>query len=237
MSLKSRIVSITMGIIIVIGAGSIIYVWLSFRNLTKSEVERVGVTITTVFSRQASKPLIEDDFASLNSLVDETKRLSKDISYILVIDKEGKAVAHTFTKIPPNLMSVKSVPSNKKYSVATVKVDGNTVYDVGVPILGGTLGVARIGFTQKFLMQYLKGMVRGMMISIVVILLIGVFAGLYTARSISQPILHLVDVTERISMGEADVSIDIHSKDEIGKLAESIRRMAASIKIAMKRLT
>jgi HAMP domain-containing protein len=237
MSLRSRIVSITIGTIVVIGVGAMVYVWFSFRKLMKNDIERVGVTVATIFSREASPFLIGDDIVSLNRLVDETKRLNKDISYVLVVDKEGKAVAHTFTEVPSNLMNVTRLPSTKKYSVKAIRVNGGVVHDVSVPILGGTLGIARIGFTERFLTGYLKGMLKGMGISILVILLIGIIVSIYTARSISRPILHLVDVTDRISMGETDVTIDIHSKDEIGKLAEAIRRMAASIKIAIKRLT
>jgi len=63
--------------------------------------------------------------------------------------------------------------------------------------------------------------------SIVVILL---------ARTFTRPIVQLTQVADRLSLGELDVPIGINRKDEIGELAEAIRRMQASIQFAMERL-
>jgi len=56
------------------------------------------------------------------------------------------------------------------------------------------------------------------------------------ARSVTGPMAHLADVADRMSLGELDVDIDIDSKNEIGQLAESLRRMQASLKSAIERL-
>ncbi|MCX7840738.1 MAG: HAMP domain-containing protein [Anaerolineae bacterium] len=63
--------------------------------------------------------------------------------------------------------------------------------------------------------------------SIVVILL---------TRTFTRPIVQLTQVADRLSLGELDVPIPIDRKDEIGELAEAIRRMQASIQVAMERL-
>lgn len=63
--------------------------------------------------------------------------------------------------------------------------------------------------------------------SIVVILL---------ARTFTRPIVQLTQVADRLSLGELDVPIPIDRRDEIGELAEAIRRMQASIQVAMERL-
>lgn len=56
------------------------------------------------------------------------------------------------------------------------------------------------------------------------------------ARSVTGPMAHLADVADRMSLGELDVEIDITSKNEIGQLAESLRRMQASLRSAIERL-
>lgn len=63
--------------------------------------------------------------------------------------------------------------------------------------------------------------------SIVIILL---------ARTFTRPIVQLTQVADRLSLGELDVPIQIDRRDEIGELAEAIRRMQASIQVAMERL-
>jgi len=68
---------------------------------------------------------------------------------------------------------------------------------------------------------------------VLVILLIVIF---FYSRSVIQPIRYLSDVADRISMGELDAPIDLKAKGEVGILAESIRRMQASVRAAIERL-
>ena len=56
------------------------------------------------------------------------------------------------------------------------------------------------------------------------------------AATITRPMSHLVDVADRMSLGELDVEIDVEGKNEIGQLAESLRRMQASLRSAIERL-
>lgn len=73
----------------------------------------------------------------------------------------------------------------------------------------------------------------------VVAVLIAVFASIVVillARTFTRPIVQLTQVADRLSLGELDVPIQIERRDEIGELAEAIRRMQASIQVAMERL-
>jgi len=54
--------------------------------------------------------------------------------------------------------------------------------------------------------------------------------------SISRPVRHLAEVADRISLGELDARIDVESDNEIGRLAESLRRMQTSLRAAIERL-
>lgn len=56
-------------------------------------------------------------------------------------------------------------------------------------------------------------------------------------RSVTVPVGQLVEAADRISMGELDVAMKVHSRDEIGELADSMERMRVSLKTAMDRLT
>jgi HAMP domain-containing protein len=64
------------------------------------------------------------------------------------------------------------------------------------------------------------------------ILIAGVIIGLFSL-TIIRDIKKLNKVAEKISMGDTDVSVDVHRKDEIGELATSFGRMVASLKIMM----
>ena len=57
-----------------------------------------------------------------------------------------------------------------------------------------------------------------------------------SARTIVTPIMKLTDVAERMSLGDLNMQISIPSKDEIGLLAQAIKRMQTSLRLAMERL-
>lgn len=56
------------------------------------------------------------------------------------------------------------------------------------------------------------------------------------SMSITRPVRHLAEVADRISLGELDAQIDVESDNEIGRLAESLRRMQTSLRAAIERL-
>jgi len=62
-------------------------------------------------------------------------------------------------------------------------------------------------------------------------LLAGSFIALYTDRSITEPLTHLITVAREIGdSGDLDQNIDIHRNDEIGALATTFNNMVAYLK-------
>jgi len=61
-------------------------------------------------------------------------------------------------------------------------------------------------------------------------------AAYFVARGITAPLLQLADVADRISLGELNAKIRINRRDEIGALAEALRRMQVSLQTAIERL-
>jgi len=72
----------------------------------------------------------------------------------------------------------------------------------------------------------------GGLIGIVLALGLAVFV----SATITRPMTHLAEVADRMSLGELDVDIDVEGTNEIGQLAESLRRMQASLRSAIERL-
>jgi C4-dicarboxylate-specific signal transduction histidine kinase len=72
--------------------------------------------------------------------------------------------------------------------------------------------------------------------SIALLFLIIIITGFLVARGFTNPINQLTEVADRISLGELDAKIEVKRGDEIGELAEAIRRMQASLLAAIERL-
>jgi len=59
---------------------------------------------------------------------------------------------------------------------------------------------------------------------------IAVIVALINARSVSRPVKELMDISERLALGDVDVSVESDSKDEIGMLMRSFARMIENIR-------
>lgn len=66
--------------------------------------------------------------------------------------------------------------------------------------------------------------------------LLTILAAYLIARGITAPLLQLADVADRISLGELNAKIRITRRDEVGELAEALRRMQVSLQTAIERL-
>src|SRR5271167_2255868 len=61
--------------------------------------------------------------------------------------------------------------------------------------------------------------------------LLGVLIAFYTAKSIKEPIYHLIEVARRIGeTGDLDQTIDTHRDDEVGVLAQNFNKMIVHLK-------
>ena len=49
-------------------------------------------------------------------------------------------------------------------------------------------------------------------------------------KKATSPIIKITDITNKLADGELDVNIDVHSNDEIGILAESIKSLTIRLK-------
>ena len=67
------------------------------------------------------------------------------------------------------------------------------------------------------------------------IILIGLIIIVYGYR-LTRNIQYLTEAADRISVGDLEAEIDVHSKDEIGNLADAISRMQDSLRFSIERL-
>jgi predicted Zn finger-like uncharacterized protein len=118
---------------------------------------------------------------------------------------------------------------------------------VCVPVEGTPYVIAATTYTEEFTdpIQFMQKSAdrfavrtRTIIIGILVgtLLLVGFIVFTYSYR-LAGKMKYLTDVTDRISVGDLDAEIvGIQSNDEIGELANALKRMQASIRLALKRL-
>ena len=70
--------------------------------------------------------------------------------------------------------------------------------------------------------------------TMIAVIAIGIIAavvlGLFISRIISKPIVKMVEAADKLALGDVDVNVNVDTKDEVGKLAESFNKMIENIR-------
>ncbi len=104
-------------------------------------------------------------------------------------------------------------------------------YRIPVPILGlDTPWSLGMRIPSSLMLQEANKLVRELVGIALGLILLGVFAIVFGAAQIANPIRKLSEITRRVAKGDFDQEIPIAGKDEIGELAEDFRVMLISRK-------
>lgn len=71
---------------------------------------------------------------------------------------------------------------------------------------------------------------RNLIIVIGVAIVLAIVLGIFISQIISKPVVQMAHVADKLALGDVNVDIDIETKDEIGKLAHSFRKMISNIR-------
>lgn len=93
-------------------------------------------------------------------------------------------------------------------------------YQVGIIRLTTSLEQTNRAIRNRFLIFLLFGLI---------VILLAFFASLIMAHSVIQPINSLTEVAKKLANGQFDVRAEVHSDDEIGKLAQTLNFMSMNI--------
>jgi methyl-accepting chemotaxis protein len=162
--------------------------------------------------------------------------------YAFLVDEKGKVVAHQVQAYVEKQKSLNDHPliaalRKSKWTSLTA----NFTNEQGNPSYGHVKEIARgwaIALQQEDaeVFDSLKHVQRLAVILLAVTILVVSFIAWISARAIVTPIKKLTEVAERMSLGDLNMQINIPSKDEIGLLAQAIKRMQTSLRLAMERL-
>lgn len=189
-------------------------------------------TVATNLSDTAAGYVVLQNALQLDALVTKYARL-KGVAYAFIEDRSGKVIAHSFGTFPAKLQEPPSSKDLRKAHRREVRFEGRAVYETRHPILEGQLGAAHVGFWGDLVENEIRHTISTLMELIAVVLLAGVVLLVLLIRKMTQPILRLAQIADKIALGDLKTSVNIESHDEIGDLAHSLELTRLSLKLAM----
>ena len=199
----------------------------TLRQRMTEEFTSKGTAIANSLASSGVDLILTRDASTVQALIDQFAGIS-GVAYVMVYDPAKTQIAHTFVPfVPPDLVDKNLVVGDTTKQVREIQyadpVTGapRHIIDIGVPMLGGTLGTVRVGMDRTiidtavarsgwFLFAIFAG---GAVVA-------GV-AGVVFARRLTKPIAQIVRVAERVGRGDLSETAKVGARDEIGQLAHT----------------
>jgi PAS domain S-box-containing protein len=230
-SIRKKFILGTTLLILIIGGALGLLVRYELRSRFKDEVLKRGVSVARYIAEAAEIPLITENSTSLEQLVNDYRKLDRDIAYIFIISPENSFSAHTFgSNIPPRIIEKTARTRADQRQIITLQTEQGLIYDISIPVQGGALGAVHIGLYEYLIDRNVQGVLTRILPFVLVILILGILAAIVFASAITKPIALLTDAVRRLSAGEPDVPVTISSHDEIGQLATAFVSMTEKLR-------
>jgi len=151
-----------------------------------------------------------------------------------VYDNQSVPAMNAIAKLMNDVVNTEANTANEHYR-AMIEVEGSVIDPKFEDIMGKLAAINenlnREANDARERGDQAAGMSNTLIItSIILGVIISLGFGIVISRGISRPIGRIATISDQISLGDIEHEIDIQSKDEIGVLAESFRKLIAYMK-------
>ena len=240
MRLTPKIVSAFVAFIVLFGTVSAVSTSLILDHRMRREVETGEVAFTRSLAARLFKSIKERDLPVVtDALLDELELRPEKLAYLMVLDAQGRRLAHTFlSPIPKQLSGLPQQQPSGATAYLVHRIDDRTlnVYDVSVPVMEGitAIGSVHLGLRGEYLEGIKTDLIRMTAIATTAVGLVALLVALWLTRRIVEPVRQLTHVANQLSAGNLDVKLpNLQSHDEIQELEASLKAVLAAVETLM----
>ena len=229
-NVRTKLFGIVLGSALLLSLGFLIQVRSALVDVLVEKSRQQGISIARDVAARSTDLILVNDLYSLQQLLVETQANFPDVRYAFVVDSNNHLLAQTFQGgFPPDLLSINSVGSDEFQKTVLLDTDEGIVWDVAVPIFGGTAGTARVGISDQGVRGTITSLTSQLGLTILVVLAVSLLAATMLTWILTRPILDLVDASSRIATGDFSSRVRRWANDELGDLAEAFNQMAIEL--------
>lgn len=128
-----------------------------------------------------------------------------------------------------------AVDMRARDDIATYVRDNTSVLGLARPI-AGTPWVILIEFPDEVVLKPVSGFMKRMLVIGLFVFLMGVTGAIVLSRHITRPLHELTEQATAISRGDNSRAVNLHQKDELGKLATAFNAMVEKLRESQREL-
>ena len=240
---KKNVLFYVVSMIIVLGLCLTIVYSESKKLLLNQEAER-AITLVKTFegantdNGKSGDELNKDLQGDLDSIRKDLPELVECTVYNV---STGTAIASTIAQNVNKKADPEDIDAatNDKTVISYSRLDNKAVVDVTAALKLDDSGKANYAIGVTFSMEDATNSLNSLLVILVVIGILSLavaigFLWFFNIKNTSKQIHNLMEVSSEISKGNLYVKAEVKSKDEVGKLAQNINKMASSLTSIIK---
>ena len=255
MGLRDKLNLLSIGLVVLTAIG--IATFVVHREITTryQDLVNTGLTIAAMIAQNSEYAVYTENQDAVRRVVGGLQTLP-DIAYAAVLGKDRQPLLEETwgakIAIPTALRTRLPAAGDVLFEEAAIQPGHPTYIDILVPVVsrpvasadplslesnaasppGAVIGYIQLGLSQDRLRKNLQQfvLITGLVIGIV--LVVGLSMSLILTRSITQPILALVEAAGHIAEGRLDVDVAAGTHDEVDRLADAFNRMTSRLRMS-----
>jgi signal transduction histidine kinase len=206
----------------------------ALRRLQEQRLRTSEVVFMKSLCERIFRQVVEQDTSQLtDQLFEEQRQREEKVMYMLIFDKDGYLLSHTFIDaMPKYLLKLNNkFGSNEEYRIEKLRRNDLFVYDIAVPIREGIVqvGTFHLGIKGEFIESTIWTALRGPLWVTLIVTILVIFISLKISQTITTPIYELMKVATKVGKGDLDARVSIHGKDEFSQLGSSFNSMTQNL--------
>jgi PAS domain S-box-containing protein len=210
----------------------------SMARAMEAQYRSKGTAIAETIASASVDGLLEDrPLDGLQAMVDQYAE-TEGVAYILVCDRNGEALAHTFApEVPPELRH--PPPESARTTAGPLRLGGRDYLDVAAPILDGQVGHVHVGMDQSAIDAAFWATARRQASAATLLALAGVAGAYVLVRWVTRPLERLTRHARKVAALDslfaptapvaAELAPIAGRRDEVGQLARAMVHMLEAI--------
>lgn len=200
-----------------------------------------GEAITQTILGQAGFNILGKNDLALDNLVSKIDTSQQDLSYLAIIDRDGKVLAHTDIERrgdPVAESRGKLIYQKDGMSVREIEEGNLSRLEYRAPIVFSDTRVGEVvaGFETTSLYKNISFVLKKISWVAMITLGLGILGTLFLSRYFVTPIRNLEAAISHVRLGEVHSDIPVTSKDEIGTLTHNFNNMAKIVSVQREKL-
>ncbi|VVB97649.1 Methyl sulfide methyltransferase-associated sensor [uncultured archaeon] len=192
--------------------------------------ERIG---SEVLEHRIFPYIANKDYDKVTSILFEDKAVRKEsIYYIFVNDNNGNILAHTFLDEIPRQIKNRVHGDVEDFSATEISINDMPVIEIVIAIKEGAYeaGHLHVGYKKEYIDNIISQIINTMVFILVILMACSIILTFFLSKFIVKPIKELSRGMLEVSKGNLNHQIKTDSKDELGELALTFKKMTEDLR-------